>query len=160
MPSGASGRSRRFRCAVSAPSRRLRESRCSSLLPSPPTCADKRSSWTAASHSDPEGCTMDFEFSDKVKELRSKLIGFMDEHVYPTERDRQHWQHDPATMWEPWPKIEKIKANARGAGLWKLFLPHEYGEWSPGLTNLEYAPLAEEMGRVVGASEYFNCSAP
>jgi acyl-CoA dehydrogenase len=103
---------------------------------------------------------MDFEFSDKVKELRSKLVGFMDDHVYPTEQERQHWQHDPATMWKPWPKIEGIKAKAQEADLWNLFLPHEYGEWSPGLTNLEYAPLAEEMGRVVGASEYFNCSAP
>lgn len=103
---------------------------------------------------------MNFEFSDKVKDLRSRLIAFMDEHVYPTERERQHWQHDPATTWSPWPKLEEIKAKARDAGLWNLFLPHEYGEWSPGLTNLEYAPLAEEMGRVVGASEFFNCSAP
>jgi len=103
---------------------------------------------------------MDFEYSDKVTELRSHLIAFMDEHVYPTEKERQQWQHDPATMWTPWPKIEGIKAKAREAGLWNLFLPHEYGEWSPGLTNLEYAPLAEEMGRVVGASECFNCSAP
>jgi acyl-CoA dehydrogenase len=103
---------------------------------------------------------MDFEFSDQVKELRTKLVGFMDQHVYPTEHERQHWQHDPATMWKPWPKIEEIKAKAREEGLWNLFLPHEYGKWSPGLTNLQYAPLAEEMGRVVGSSEYFNCSAP
>jgi acyl-CoA dehydrogenase len=103
---------------------------------------------------------MDFEFSEKVKDLRSRLIAFMDEHVYPAEHERHHWQHDPATMWQPWPKIEEIKTKAREAALWNLFLPHEYGKWSPGLTNLEYAPLAEEMGRVVGASEYFNCSAP
>ncbi len=103
---------------------------------------------------------MDFEYSDKVKALRAKLEAFMDEHVYPAETERKKWQHDPATLWQPWPKLEKLKAKARDAGLWNLFMPHEYGEWSPGLTNLEYAPLAEIMGRVFGASEIFNCSAP
>jgi acyl-CoA dehydrogenase len=103
---------------------------------------------------------MDFEFSRKVNDLRERLIAFMDEYVYPIEREKEHWQKDPATQWQRWPGIEPIKDKARGAGLWNLFLPHEYGEWSPGLTNLEYAPLAEQMGRVVGASEFFNCSAP
>jgi acyl-CoA dehydrogenase len=58
------------------------------------------------------------------------------------------------------PFVEDLKAEARAAGLWNLFLPHEYGDWSPGLTNLEYAPLAELMGRVHWASEVFNCNAP
>jgi len=56
--------------------------------------------------------------------------------------------------------MEGLKAKARVAGLWNLFMPHEYGQFSPGLTNLEYAPLAELMGRVYWASEVFNCSAP
>ncbi len=103
---------------------------------------------------------MDFEFSDKVKSLRSRMIEFMDAHVYPIEKERDHFHHDPANLWKRWPGTETIKAKAREAGLWNLFLPHEYGQWSPGLTNLEYAPLAEIMGRVIGASEYFNCSAP
>ena len=103
---------------------------------------------------------MDFEYSAKVNALRERLIAFMDEHVYPIEKARDHFHHDPATMWQRWPGTEAIKTAAKAAGLWSLFLPHEYGEWSPGLTNLEYAPLAEIMGRVIGASEYFNCSAP
>jgi len=103
---------------------------------------------------------MDFEYSDKVQALRAQLIDFMDAHVYPIEKERDHFHNDPANLWKRWPGTEDIKAKARAAGLWNLFLPHEYGEWSPGLTNLEYAPLAEIMGRVIGASEYFNCSAP
>ncbi|MCG2841136.1 acyl-CoA dehydrogenase family protein [Sandaracinobacter sp. RS1-74] len=103
---------------------------------------------------------MDFEYSPKVQELREKLIAFMDEHVYPAEQERIRWQHDPATIWTPWPGIEATKEKAKAAGIWNLFLPHEYGAWSPGLTNLEYAPLAELMGRVIGSSEFFNCAAP
>jgi acyl-CoA dehydrogenase len=103
---------------------------------------------------------VNFEYSDKVKGLIAKLEAFMDEHVYPSEAERSEWIHDPANQWKPWPGTEKLKTKAREAGLWNLFLPHEYGEWSPGLTNLEYAPLAEIMGRVSSASEYFNCSAP
>jgi acyl-CoA dehydrogenase len=103
---------------------------------------------------------MDFEYSDKVKALREKLEAFMDAHVYPIEREKYEWEHDHHNLWVRWPGMEGIKAKAREAGLWSLFMPHEYGEWSPGLTNLEYAPLAEMMGRVFGASEMFNCSAP
>jgi len=103
---------------------------------------------------------MDFQYSPKVQDLRNRLIAFMDEHVYPIETERDHFLHDPAHAWQPWPGGEAIKEKARAAGLWNLFLPHEYAPWSPGLTNLEYAPLAEQMGRVLGASEYFNCAAP
>ncbi len=103
---------------------------------------------------------MDFQYSAKVQDLRERVDGFMKEFVFPIEEERDHFLHDPATLWQPWPGTEKLKEKARELGLWNLFLPHEYGEWSPGLTNLEYAPLAELMGRVLGASEYFNCAAP
>jgi len=103
---------------------------------------------------------VDFEYSPKVQDLRQRLIAFMDEHVYPIEKERDHFLHDPANLWTPWPGTEGLKEKARAAGLWNLFLPHEYTPWSPGLTNLEYAPLAEQMGKVMGSSEYFNCAAP
>ena len=103
---------------------------------------------------------MNFEYGPKVSALQDRLIAFMDAHVYPIEKEKDAFQNDPATMWQRWPGMEPIKAKAREAGLWNLFMPHEYAEWSPGLSNLEYAPLAEIMGRVTSASEYFNCSAP
>lgn len=103
---------------------------------------------------------MDFQYSEKVEKLRTEIDAFMDAHVYPIEDERNRFHADPANLWKVWPGTEEIKAKARDAGLWNLFLPHEYAPWSPGLTNLEYAPLAELMGRVIGASEYFNCSAP
>ncbi|HEX7742989.1 MAG TPA: acyl-CoA dehydrogenase family protein, partial [Sphingobium sp.] len=70
------------------------------------------------------------------------------------------WMNDPTKYWSQWPGLEGLKAKARAQGLWNLFLPREYGKFSPGLTNLEYAPLAEIFGRVPWASEIFNCSAP
>ena len=103
---------------------------------------------------------MDFEHSDKVKDLLAKLGAFMDQHVYPIEQDYVDFTDDQANQWLEWPGMEALKDKARAAGLWNLFLPHEYGEFSPGLTNLEYAPLAEMMGRVPFASQIFNCSAP
>ena len=103
---------------------------------------------------------MNFEHSAKVKELIARVEAFMDTEIYPREKERHDWVNDPAKLWMPWPKGDEIKAKARAEGLWNLFLPHEYGAISPGLTNLEYAPLAEIMGRVRWASEMFNCSAP
>ncbi len=103
---------------------------------------------------------MNFEYSDKVKALLAQVESFMDEHVYPIEAERSAFIHDQNNLWKVWPGTDAIKAKAREAGLWNLFLPHEYGAWSPGLTNLEYAPLAEAMGRVSWASEFFNCNAP
>jgi acyl-CoA dehydrogenase len=103
---------------------------------------------------------MDFDHSDKVKGLIATLEAFMAAEIYPREAERHRFVHDPAHLWQPWPEGEAIKARAKEAGLWNLFLPHDYGAWSPGLTNLEYAPLAEIMGRVKWASEIFNCSAP
>ena len=103
---------------------------------------------------------MDFEHSTKVKDLIARLEAFMEQHVYPTELEHHDWNANPDNLWKRWPGIDKLKDIARGEGLWNLFLPEEYGEYSPGLTNLEYAPLAEIMGRVPASSEYFNCSAP
>jgi len=100
---------------------------------------------------------MHFDYSDKVKELQKRLTAFMDEHVYPNEK---RWQEEIATgdRWQPVAVIEELKPKARAAGLWNLFLPDK--EFGAGLTNLEYAPLCEIMGRSHMAPEVFNCSAP
>lgn len=103
---------------------------------------------------------MNFEYTDKVKALQTKLSYFMDEHIYPLEHDYDKWTQNPANAWQVYPGMAALKAKAREAGLWNLFLPEDYGELSPGLTNLEYAPLAEIMGRVMWSPEVFNCSAP
>ncbi len=102
---------------------------------------------------------MDFEFSPKVQELRKRLLAFMDEYIYPNEAVF-HEQVEEGDRWEPPAILSELKQKAQAAGLWNLFLPETYGEFSPGLSNLEYAPLAEIMGRVLWASEVFNCSAP
>lgn len=103
---------------------------------------------------------MDFDHSVKVKALVGKLARFMDEHIYPHEDERRAWDSDQDNLWTIWPRTEPLKQSARAQGLWNLFLPHEYGAFSPGLTNLEYAPLAELMGRVPWCPEIFNCNAP
>ncbi|MEZ5424977.1 MAG: acyl-CoA dehydrogenase family protein [Pyrinomonadaceae bacterium] len=97
---------------------------------------------------------MNFEFSDKTKDHLGRLGAFMDEHIYPNE-ERYHREIDAGERWEPLGLIEELKEKARDAGLWNLFLPDV-----SGLTNLEYAPLAEMMGRVYWSAEVFNCSAP
>jgi acyl-CoA dehydrogenase len=102
---------------------------------------------------------MDFEFSPKVQDLRERLLSFMDAHVYPNEALFAQ-QVEAGDRWEPAEILDELKDKAREAGLWNLFLPKEYGEFSPGLTTLEYAPLAEIMGRVLWAPEVFNCNAP
>ena len=102
---------------------------------------------------------MDFEFSPKVQKLREQLLTFMDEHIYPNEA-LFYEQVEEGDRWEAPAILESLKEEARRQGLWNLFLPASYGEFSPGLTTLEYAPLAEIMGRVLWASEVFNCSAP
>ena len=100
---------------------------------------------------------MDFDYSPKVKELRQRLNAFMDEYIYPNEP--LYYQHaDSKDRWQPVPIIEQLKPKARAAGLWNLFLPES--EYGAGLTNLEYAPLCEIMGRSPMAAEIFNCSAP
>jgi acyl-CoA dehydrogenase len=103
---------------------------------------------------------MDFQHSDHVKALIGKLESFMDRFVYPNERANHEWVNDPRNLWKPFPLIEELKSEAQTAGLWNLFLPREYGKFSPGLTNLEYAPLAELMGRSPWSVEIFNCAAP
>jgi acyl-CoA dehydrogenase len=104
---------------------------------------------------------MDFEFSAKVRDLQARVDAFMQEHVFPAEA--RYWSEIQANTaagrrWTPLALIEDLKPRARAAGLWNLFLPQS--ERGAGLTNLEYAPLAELMGRVPWASEVFNCSAP
>jgi acyl-CoA dehydrogenase len=101
---------------------------------------------------------MDFELTDRCKDYRERLLSFMDERVYPAETvyetqmaESGDPHHQPAI-------IEELKADAHERGLWNLFHPHE--EWGPGLTNAEYAPLAEILGRSHIASEACNCSAP
>jgi acyl-CoA dehydrogenase len=101
---------------------------------------------------------MDFEYSDKVKELIARVTVFMDEHVYPVEA-KMHEQV-AQNQWSTPPLMEALKAKAKAQGLWNLFLPVSYGKYSAGLTNLEYAPLAEIMGKVMWAPEVFNCAAP
>nr|WP_295662521.1 acyl-CoA dehydrogenase family protein [Polymorphobacter sp.] len=106
---------------------------------------------------------MMFDYSDKSKALIDKLRSFMDEHIYPNEA-RYEQEGAEGERWKVIPVIEELKPVARAAGLWNLFLnisEHDTAEWKgPGLTNLEYAPLAEEMGRAGWSSEVFNCSAP
>jgi acyl-CoA dehydrogenase len=99
---------------------------------------------------------MSFEFSQKAKDLQKRLTAFMDEHVYPNEQ-RFHDEIE-RNRWVPTRIIEELKPKARAAGLWNLFLPDS--EDGDGLSNLEYAPLCEIMGRSVMAPEVFNCSAP
>ena len=103
---------------------------------------------------------MNFEHSDKVKALMAQVDAFMQEHIFPAEEAYEEFVNDPANLWQVPPIVEELKQKAKALGLWNLFLPEEYGEFSPGLTNLEYAPLAELMGRSEMASEIFNCSAP
>ena len=101
---------------------------------------------------------MDFEYSPRVKELQQRLSAFMDEHIYPNEpKYYAHVRSDK--RWEAVPIIEELKPKARKAGLWNLFLPHSK-RVPEGLSNLEYAPLCEIMGRVSWSPEVFNCSAP
>lgn len=101
---------------------------------------------------------MDFEFSPKVKELQSRLRAFMDHYVIPAD---EQWRRQVAAGPHPPPIVEELKARARAEGLWNLFLP-DLPDDAPGtrLTNLEYAPLAEIMGRLLWSAEVFNCSAP
>jgi acyl-CoA dehydrogenase len=101
---------------------------------------------------------MDFGYSPKVQELRVRLQAFMDEHIVPNDHLHHAQQAAMTYRWQPVPIVEELKPRAREARLWNLFLPAS--EHGAGLTNLEYAPLAEIMGRFHWSSEVFNCSAP
>ena len=103
---------------------------------------------------------MNFEYSEKSKELQQRLISFIEAHVLPLEQEYITFQSATKNNWTRFPKIEVLKQKAKDAGLWNLFLPKDYGDLSPGLSNLEYAPLAEIMGRKIWVSEIFNCAAP
>ncbi|MDF1687617.1 MAG: acyl-CoA dehydrogenase [Parvibaculaceae bacterium] len=103
---------------------------------------------------------MNFEHTDKTKEMIARVEAFMDAHVYPIEKEHHDWNRAPENLWTHWPGIDGLKEKAKAEGLWNLFLPVEYGDLSPGLSNLEYAPLAEIMGRVPFSAELFNCAAP
>jgi acyl-CoA dehydrogenase len=99
---------------------------------------------------------MNFEFSDKVKDLQRRVKAFMDEYVFPNERRFE--EEIERNRWQPTKIVEELKPKARAAELWNLFLPGS--EHGARLTNLEYAPLCEIMGRSHMAPEVFNCSAP
>ncbi|MBI09416.1 MAG: acyl-CoA dehydrogenase [Rhodospirillaceae bacterium] len=101
---------------------------------------------------------MDFEFSERTKELQLRVQAFMDENVYPNEATYAEQLAGGETRWEPIPILEELKGKAKEDGLWNLYLPES--DHGAGLTNMEYAPLCEIMGRVGWAPEVFNCSAP
>ncbi|WP_405243870.1 acyl-CoA dehydrogenase [Lentisalinibacter salinarum] len=101
---------------------------------------------------------MNFEYSDKVSRLRERVTEFMNEYVYPNEAAYEEYIDASEDRWVIPPVMEELKAKAKEAGLWNLFLPES--EYGAGLTNLEYAPLAEIMGRSPIAPEVFNCAAP
>ncbi len=100
---------------------------------------------------------MDFEYSPKVKALQKRVGAFMESHVYPNQK-RYKEEVAAGDRWQPVAVIEELKKKARAEELWNLFLPES--KRGAGLTNLEYAPLCEIMGRVAWAPEVFNCSAP
>lgn len=100
---------------------------------------------------------MNFDCSEKVKYLQKKLTSFMEEHIYPNE-PRFYEEVNTGDRWKVIPLLEELKPKAKAEGLWNLFLPES--QLGAGLTNLEYAPLCEIMGRVPWSAEVFNCSAP
>ena len=100
---------------------------------------------------------MNFEYSDRAKEVRDAVARFMEEHVYPNEAEMLA-EVEAGERWAPLPLVETLKGKARAQGLWNLFLPGS--EYGAGLGNLDYAPACEEMGRSPFAPEIFNCSAP
>ena len=107
---------------------------------------------------------MNFQYSGRVQDLRNRLNVFMSRHVHPAETGMNAWKRDTENPWTTPPIIRDLKDKARAEGLWNLFLPKSHYRPAPGetepLSNLEYAPLAEIMGRVIWAPEVFNCNAP
>jgi acyl-CoA dehydrogenase len=102
---------------------------------------------------------MDFELTDRCKEFQERVQAFMDERIYPAEPVVHQQLSEAGSPYFHPPVMEELKEEARARGLWNLFQPHD--EWGPGLSNAEYAPLAEIMGRSVGiAPEAMNCNAP
>lgn len=105
---------------------------------------------------------MQFEYTPKVKEMQAKLLAFFERHIYPNEQrfeEEIDANRRAGNAWIPSTVIDELKPRAREAGLWNLFLPRS-PRAAQGLSNLEYAPLCEIMGRVPWSAEVFNCSAP
>ena len=92
--------------------------------------------------------------------LNAKREAFMAAHIYPREHDGSTWTLNQDNLWQTPPWFDELRELAKAEGLWNLFLPHEYEPWSPGLTNVEIAPLFETMSKVVWAQAVFNCNAP
>ena len=105
---------------------------------------------------------MTADYSTKTRDLLARLTDFFDRHIYPNEerflRDVDA-NRRAGDVWQPLALVDELKELARRDGLWNLFLPHAY-EGQGGISNLDYAPLCEQMGRVMWSSEVFNCSAP
>ena len=103
-----------------------------------------------------------FEHSDKLNDLKDQLVQFMDKHIYPNEQVYVEQRESSVKRFAPLPLVEELKGLARAEGLWNLFVPPGFAQYSPvgGLSNFDYAPLAEIMGRVLWSAEVFNCSAP
>src|SRR6266852_1282284 len=124
--------------------------------------AGARRAWKSdtipSGQSRPRGTVMEFEYSKKTKMYMEQLVDFMNKHIYPNESVFREQLDGQADRWQVPPIMEELKATARERGLWNLFLPES--ERGAGLTNLEYAPLCEIMGRSPIAPETFNCSAP
>jgi len=100
---------------------------------------------------------MDFGYSEKSRDIRDRVAAFMEEHVYPNEAE-MFAQIEEGDRWQPIAMMDELKAKAKAEGLWNLFLPDS--EHGAGLSNLDYAPICEEMGRSLFAPEVFNCAAP
>ena len=103
---------------------------------------------------------MNFDYSQATQARIEKLTAFMHEYIYPKEAEYIDAVHNNPEPWVTLPAMHELKALAKEQGLWNLFLPEEYGPYGSGLTNLEYAPLCEIMGKVLWSAEVFNCSAP
>src|SRR5215471_12256285 len=103
---------------------------------------------------------MPYEFTEQVKALLADVVSFLDDHIYPNEQEYHEQAEALGHDGDP-PMLEKLKAAARERGLWNLFLPHLSPD-SPGtkLSNLDYAPVSEQLGKVGFASEALNCAAP
>ena len=102
---------------------------------------------------------MGFQMSERSHTLNEQLKAFMQEHIYPREHDWQEFTLDQNNLWQVPPWFDDLRDKAKAAGLWNLFLPDEYKPWSPGLSNVEIAPLFETMSKVGWAQAGFNCYA-
>ncbi|MGQ8365722.1 acyl-CoA dehydrogenase family protein [Glaciecola sp. 1036] len=103
---------------------------------------------------------MDFNHSQRTLDMLDKLQSFMQQYIYPNEDKYHKLLKSSDNMWQTPELMHQLKQKAQEQGLWNLFLPEEYGPYGAGLTNLEYASLCEQMGRVLWSAEVFNCSAP